>query len=90
MKQSPSTSSTPTKQKGNEASNKQKSKPATPKQEGTSTNKPLNKSQLYINPLKESITVDDLKSLYPKAKFVKMQKRKIGPERKPIQYASLP
>ena len=76
LKLSSSTVITPTKQKPT---------PPTPKQETTSANKTLTKNQLYINPIKDGITSDNLKSLYPKAKIVKMQKRKVGPERKLTQ-----
>ena len=56
------------------------SKPATP-----AADKPLNKTQLFINSIKESVSVSDVKALYPKAKAVKMQKRKVGPNHKVVQ-----
>lgn len=49
--------------------------------------KSLNKTQLFINSIKESVSVSELKSLYPKAKSVKMQKRKVGPNKKFVQFA---
>lgn len=55
-------------------------KPATPPAE-----KALNKTQLFINSIKESVTVAEVKSLYPKAKSVSMKKRKVGPSQKMIQ-----
>ncbi|CAF4331490.1 unnamed protein product, partial [Rotaria sordida] len=60
-----------------------------PKQETpiSNANKPLNKTQLFINSIKESVSVSDMKELYPKAKSIKMQKRKVGPNRKVIQFA---
>jgi hypothetical protein len=56
-------------------------KAATP----ASADKPLNKLQLFINSIKESVSVSEMKTLYPKAKTVKMQKRKVGPSQKAIQ-----
>ena len=56
-------------------------KPATP-----AADKPLNKTQLFINSIKESVSVSDVKTLYPKATTVKLQKRKVGPN-KFIQFA---
>lgn len=58
---------------------KQGAKPA------AAADKPLNKTQLFINSIKESVSVSELKSLYPKAKTVKMQKRKVGPNHKVVQ-----
>ncbi len=85
MKQPSSATTTPSKQKPTQVPNQQKSTPQTFKQETSSANKPLDKSQLYINSIKESITVSDMKSIYPKAKSVKMQKRKVGPNHKIMQ-----
>ena len=64
-------------------SNKQKPSPGTPNEQ--STNKPLDKTQLFINSIKESISVSDMKSLYPKSTSVKLQKRKGGPNNKTMQ-----
>jgi len=47
---------------------------------------PIDKKQLYISSIKESVSVSEMKKLYPKAKFVKLQKRKVGPNRM-IQFA---
>jgi len=75
---------------------KQTSAAVKTKQESTPTNnkpstsvgdKPVDKAQLFINSIKESVSVSDLKTLYPKAKLVKMQKRKVGPNHKVIQFA---
>ncbi|CAF1631301.1 unnamed protein product, partial [Didymodactylos carnosus] len=46
----------------------------------------LDKKQLYISPIKETVTVSQMKQLYPKSKFVKLQKRKVG-KNKVIQFA---
>ena len=62
---------------------KQKSVLKSNKQE--TSNRPLDKTQLYISSIKQSISVSDIKSLYPKAKAVKMKKRKIGQDRKIMQ-----
>ena len=70
-------SSTPAKSETKSAPNP---KPATP-----AADKPLNKTQLFINSIKESVSVSDLKALYPKATTVKMQKRKVGPNKRFIQ-----
>jgi hypothetical protein len=74
---------TPSKQKPSATPTKSEAKPttATP-----AADKPLNKSQFFINSIKESVSVSDLKALYPKASTVKMQKRKVGPNHKVIQY----
>ena len=99
LKQTPAT---PTSNKQKPASTPAKSdakptensgKPATKadtnnKSSTPAADKPLNKTQLYINSIKESVSVSDLKALYPKAKSVKMQKRKVGPNHKVVQYVT--
>ncbi len=84
----PSSTPTPSKQKPSSTPTKPEAKPAQkPKQETTpkpstpAADKPLNKNQLFINSIKESVSVSDMKSLYPKASSVKMQKRKVGPNK---------
>ncbi|CAF4110223.1 unnamed protein product, partial [Rotaria magnacalcarata] len=87
-KQKPS--STPTKAAPIAKQETPKPKETPKKQETPKTpaaDKPLNKTQLFINSIKESVSVSDMKSLYPKAKLVKMQKRKVGPNNKLIQFA---
>lgn len=49
------------------------------------SDKLLNKKQLFINSIKESVTVSDLKGLYPKSTSIKMKKRKAGRLRKLVQ-----
>ncbi|CAF0978455.1 unnamed protein product [Adineta steineri] len=71
----------PSKQKPATPPAKSETKPATP-----AADKPLDKKQLFINSIKESVSVSDMKALYPKAKTVKMQKRKVGPNSH-IQFA---
>lgn len=78
MKQTPS--STPAKAETKPAQNAKQATPA--------GDKPLDKKQLFINSIKESVSVGDLKTLYPKAKNVKMQKRQVGKDKKNIQYVS--
>ncbi len=83
MKQpSSAATTTPSKQKPTPQTTKQET---SNKQSTPSTNKSLSKTKLYINSIKESITVSDMKSLYPKATSVKLQKRKVGPNRKIMQ-----
>lgn len=72
----PAAAATPAKQKA--ASDAQ----ATP-----AADKPLDKTQLFINSIKESVSVSEMKALYPKSKSIKMQKRKVGPTKKSIQFA---
>jgi len=55
------------------------------KQPTSSADKTVNKTQLYINPLKTTVTVNDLKSLYPKSKHIKLKKRKFGPNQETKQ-----
>ena len=52
------------------------------------SNRSLNKTQLYISSIKQSVTVSDMKSLYPKAKAIKMKKKKVGQDRKIMQQVS--
>ncbi|CAF5186081.1 unnamed protein product, partial [Rotaria magnacalcarata] len=84
-KQNPTPTTSKSESTPSATQNKQKSASETIKQENS--NKPLDKLRLYINSIKESITVSDMKALYPKAKFVKMQKRKVGPNHKIMQLA---
>jgi hypothetical protein len=88
----PSSASTPSKQKPSTTPTKSETKPkqeTATKQSTPAADKPLNKIQLFINSIKESVSVSDMKALYPKAKIVKMQKRKVGPNHKVIQYVSI-
>jgi nucleolin len=88
LKQKPSSTPTPTKQKPSSTPTKTETKPTeNTKQETSNANKTLNKTQLFINSIKESVSVSDVKTLYPKAKSVKMQKRKVGPNHKVVQFA---
>lgn len=83
-------SATPSKQKPSNTPVKSETKPAqNTKQATPAADKPLDKTQLFINSIKESASVSDLKALYPKAKTVKIQKRKVGPNKKTIQYVSI-
>jgi FtsZ-interacting cell division protein YlmF len=88
----PSKLKTPSKQKPSTTPTKSETKPkqeTATKQSTPAADKPLNKIQLFINSIKESVSVSDMKALYPKAKIVKMQKRKVGPNHKVIQYVSI-
>jgi hypothetical protein len=77
---------TPSKQKTSSTPEKSETKPTqNTKQTTPAANKQFDKTQLFINSIKESASVSDLKALYPKSKNVKMQKRKVGPN-KFIQY----
>ena len=83
MKQPSST--TPSKQKPSTPA-KSETKPAqNAKQATPAAEKEFDKTQLFINSIKESVTISELKALYPKAKGHKLQKRKVGPN-KHIQY----
>lgn len=99
MKQAPSKqkpSATPTKTETKPAQNAKQATPAkaetkpaqNAKQATPAADKPLDKKQLFINSIKESVSVGDLKTLYPKASNVKMQKRKVGKDKASIQYVS--
>ena len=86
MKQKAATTPTPPKQKAATTPAKSETKPAQNAKATTpAADKPLDKTQLFINSIKESVSVSDVKALYPKAKSVKMQKRKVGPNQKNIQ-----
>jgi len=53
----------------------------------STTDKPFDKKQLFINSIKESVSVSEMKTLYPKAQSIKMKKRKVGPNHKVVQFA---
>ncbi len=74
-KPSPAATPTPSKQKPTPTPTKSESKPI------PSTDKPRSKTQLFIDSIKESISVSDMKTLYPKSTSVKLQKRKAGPNK---------
>jgi RNA recognition motif-containing protein len=76
----PAAAATPAKQKA-------ASTPASDAKAAPAADKPLDKTQLFINSIKESVSVSELKTLYPKSKSIKMQKRKVGPTKKSIQFA---
>ncbi|CAF2885668.1 unnamed protein product [Rotaria sp. Silwood2] len=83
----PSSTPTPSKQKLSVTSTKTETKQKTPNKQSTQTtkqetstanaNKSLNKIQLFINSIKESVNIPEMKELYPKATSIKMQKTNI-------------
>jgi len=82
QKQTPTTNAKQESTSSTTNNNNKPAKPSTP-----AGDKPLDKKQLFINSIKESVSVSEMKTLYPKAKAVKMQKRKVGPNHKVIQFA---